>query len=92
MSKFDFWEAMEADGVKPCPEHSGHSDDRFFYRMAGSDVQVAIREHFDRWANSVDFAFSMPKTPKAYEKVKARLEAAMKAGDYDPGLGEGRRL
>jgi hypothetical protein len=32
-------------------------------------VQVVVLADFDRWANSVDFVFSIPKTQRAFDAV-----------------------
>lgn len=69
------------------------ADDRFYYRFTVSgDVHVAIRAHFDRWANSIDFVFTPPKTRRAYNKLRARLDAAIAANQYNSGGGMELRL
>jgi hypothetical protein len=91
VAKFDFLSAFEAD-VKRCPNNGGWEDDRFYYRRIGNDFHIAIKAHFDRWANSVDFVFAAPKTANAYEKLKQRLEDAMNKKQYDSGWGQELRI
>lgn len=92
MAKFDCISAMESDGIQRCGSHGGWETDRFRFREVGNDIQVGIKKHFDRWANSVDFVFSKSKTEKAYRKVMDRLDRAMKVGNYSKGWGNETRL
>jgi hypothetical protein len=84
---FNFLESMAARGVMPCPRHGCRADSRFYYRQNGNEIQVAVIADFDRWANSVDFVFSIPKTEKALRKTLARLDvvAARKADPLECG-------
>lgn len=89
MAKFDALAAMEADGIKG--DRIGcMSDDRFYYRINGNEVQVGVRSHFDRWANSIDFMFSLPKSERRWIEIKGKLNKAMR--QYKGGLGEEQRV
>lgn len=87
--KFDARAAMAADGIKEDATGS-MSDGKFYYRIISNDVQVGVKWHFDRWANSVDFIFSLPKTPKRWKEIKDKLAKALK--QYSGGTGEEIRL
>lgn len=95
---FDFLATMLADGAtyKEPIEHTSPQhhlkDARFYYRVIGNDVHVGIRRSFDRWANSIDFIFSVPKTLNAYKKVKVGLDRAMELGDYDATWCQEKRI
>lgn len=72
---FDFVEALREEGV--VLDKYGHGENgMFLYRVRWKDgeVDVARQKDFDRWANSVDCTFSIPKTRRAYEKRKRLIE------------------
>jgi hypothetical protein len=72
---------MTARGVVDRPQDGCKADDCFYYRQSGDDVQVAVRKDFDRWANSIDFVFAIPKTRKAFDRLMIQLaEAANRKG------------
>ena len=68
------------------------TDSRYLWRVIGDEVQVSVKKHFDRWANSIDFVFTVPKTRRAFEKVMRRLESAYEAGEYSMKMGRETRL
>lgn len=89
--KFDFLDAMKDDGVR-FDEYGGMQDPRFYYRIVNNVVHAGVRKHFDRWANSVDFAFPIPKTRRAYRKVIEKLDRAYQSQQYNPKYAETRWL
>ena len=64
--KFDFFQALLHHGVEI-------SDYRFKYRFRDEEIEVAIKDDFDRWGNSVDFVVSIPKTQKSFDKMMRDL-------------------
>ena len=89
--KFDFREALRRDGVVLDADGYG-SDETFYYRIDSwnKEVHVAIRRHFNKWGDSIDFIYSIPKTQRAYEKRKRKIRSAMQSEHFDQSLG--RRL
>lgn len=77
MPKFDFLEALTEDGAKIDAEWDTIEDDRFYYRIRDNLVEVGIKAEFNKWGDSVDFNFSVPKTRRAYEKRMACIDKAM---------------
>lgn len=83
--KFDFLSAMAARGARPRPSHGCLSDGRFYFRMRGTEVDVAVAKDFDRWANSVDYVFSIPKTQKSFDRIMLRLADSQKESPREVG-------
>jgi hypothetical protein len=77
--KFDFIESLKDRGAitYPMGDCMALADDRFYYRVFGNlYVQAAIRKGFDRWANSVEFVFLVPRTAKVFDRVMSRIYQA----------------
>lgn len=88
MPKFDLIAAMIADGIT-VDKYGYMEDHQFFYRLTGGgDVQVGVRETFDRWANSVDFVFAIPRCAKSYRRTMDRLREFGVPGRYYPNWGD----
>jgi hypothetical protein len=83
---------MTARGVVDWPQHGCKADDRFYYRQSGHDVQVAVRKDFDRWANSIDFVFAIPKTRKAFDRLMIHLAEAADRKGHPAEIGKAIRI
>lgn len=90
--KFSFRDALAGRGAKDCPRYGCLADDRFYYRVNGNLVDVAVAKDFDRWANSIDFKFSVPKTRKAFDTLMLKLETAARRKVSVTELGKELRL
>lgn len=70
---FNIERAFEASGITL--HQTGYlADENFFYRVVRDEVQVGIRLNFDRWANSIDYVFSVPRTVKSYDSIMSQLK------------------
>jgi hypothetical protein len=61
-------------------------------RCYGNKIDIAVEHCFDRWANSVDFTFSVPKTQKALEAKFAEVSRLVSLGRYDSKCPQEMRL
>lgn len=72
--KFNIDRAFESSGI--ALHQTGYlADERFYYRVVRGEVQVGIRLNFDRWANSIDYVFSVPRTVKSYDSIMSQLKS-----------------
>jgi hypothetical protein len=71
--KFDFLAAFLNDVQQDDPRVPYFHDDHFNYRIINDEVQVGVKLNFDRWANSIDYVFSIPKTVKSYRGIREQL-------------------
>lgn len=54
----------------------------------GEAIELGVRKTFDRWANSIDFFFNVPKTEKGWTERLEKAEALVKAGEYHKPWGK----
>lgn len=72
--------ALEKVGVDLYDDFLG-SFSIFRLRILGSTLQFGIQEHFDRWANSVDFEFEVKQCMLG--DIDARIQAALIAAHLE---------
>ncbi|MFC1696902.1 hypothetical protein ACFL1H_01090 [Nanoarchaeota archaeon] len=64
-------------------------DDIFRYRLLDDEVQISVKAHFDRWANSVDFFYpALPQDKIGVEAIILAAKAQYDNKEYNPGLAE----
>ena len=59
------------------------SDSVFLYRIQVDETEVAIRDGFDRWANSCEKAFSTPHSKPEIRKFFSDLDELRRALDLE---------
>jgi len=47
------------------------AENEFFFlrHYRNSTIELAVKSNFDRWGNSVDFEFKMPKSDRSWNKI-----------------------
>lgn len=92
---FSFLKALEHNGweckiaVDAVPNLFYASDRNFYYRcLDGRMLQIGVKEHFDRWANSIDFVCKIPKHEKMFKAFILALKDCLQKERYAPGWGQ----
>lgn len=67
------------------------SNDVFNLECYNGKVRLGVRKTFDRWANSTDFEFSVPKTAKRWQQTLEEATQAALTGQYGDALADKQR-